>query len=376
MSRERELRVGMISWAHVHAEFRAKALSEIPGTRIVAISDDDEQRGREAADRFGVSDFTTDWRRIVERDDVDVVFVHSENARHAEQVVACAEAGKDVFCEKPIATDIADADRMVEAVERAGVDGTAAFVSRFSQEAERAKKIVDSGVLGEIVNARALIGLAGIAEIGCPPSMVEWMLDPVLGGGGAWIDEGSHAVDLLRHLVGDIDAVSALSAKRVKTSLDVEDVAVAIVSFENGALGEIATSWSLAVDIGMRNSIELYGSKGTLVVSPTSRFPSVELYTEDLPPELRGWVSPHIRPDVSEPHDYASWPPHVHHYKREVSSYVERWNRGEKPYGPTLQDGRACLEIIRAGYEAAARRHVVDLPLERPPREVVATTLS
>jgi predicted dehydrogenase len=375
MNRE-QLRVGMISWAHVHAEFRAKALSEIPAARIVAISDDDERRGREASARFGVADFTTDWRRIVERDDVDVVFVHSENALHADQVVAAAQAGKDVFCEKPIATDLADADRMVDAVDRAGVDGTAAFVSRFSQEAERAKKIVDSGVLGEIVNARALIGLAGIAEIGCPPSMVSWMLDPGLGGGGAWIDEGSHAVDLLRHLVGDIDAVSAFAARRVKTALDVEDVAVAIVSFENGALGEIATSWSLAVDIGMRNSIELYGSKGTLVVSPTSRFPSVELYTEDLPPELRGWVSPHIRPDVSEPHDYASWPPHVHHYKREVASYVERWLRAETPYGPTMHDGRACVEVIRAGYRAAALREVVDLPIERTGEGVVATAVS
>src|SRR3989441_13245779 len=88
---------------------------------------------------------------------------------------------------------------------------------------------------------------------------------------------------LLRHLVGDISAVSALSAKRVKTALEVEDGAVALVSFENGALGEIATSWSLAIDIGMRNSIELYGSKGTLVVAPTSRFPRGDLYTEDLP---------------------------------------------------------------------------------------------
>jgi predicted dehydrogenase len=372
----KELRVGMISWAHVHAEFRAKALSEIPGVRIVAISDDDEQRGRDAASRFGVPEFTSDWRRVVERDDIDVVFVHSENALHADQVEAAADAGKDVFCEKPIATTIADADRMVAAVERAGVEGTAAFVSRFSQEAERAKKIVDSGVLGEIVNARALIGLAGIAEIGCPPSMVDWMLDPILGGGGAWIDEGSHAVDLLRHFVGDVTAVCSLSARRVKVALDVEDVAVAVLSFESGALGEIATSWSLAVDIGMRNSIELYGSKGTLVVSPTSRFPRVDLYTEDLPPELRGWISPHIRPDVSEPHDYSSWPPHVHHYKREVASYAERWLRGEKPYGPTLHDGRACLEVIRAGYEAAALRRVVDLPLARAGEEVVATTLS
>src|SRR5215470_13316905 len=114
----RLLRVGMISWAHVHAEFRAKALSEIAGTRIVAIADDDETRGRAAAKRWGAS-FVGDWRDLVQRADVDVVMVHSENARHADQVVAAAEAGKHVFCEKPIATAVADAERMVAAVEKA-----------------------------------------------------------------------------------------------------------------------------------------------------------------------------------------------------------------------------------------------------------------
>lgn len=362
----------MISWAHVHAEFRAKALNELPNARIVAIADENEQRGRSAAQRFGVDDFTTDWRRIVERDDIDVVFVHSENAAHADQVVASAEAGKDVFCEKPIATTVEDAARMVDAVARTGVNGTAAFVSRFSQEAERAKRIVDSGVLGPIVNARSLIGLAGIAEIGCPPDMVEWMLDRDLGGGGAWIDEGSHGIDLLRHFVGEIETVAAFTTSRVKTDLAVEDIGVAVLAFANGALGEIATSWSLAVDLGMRNTLELYGERGTLYVSPTSRFPQVELYTEELPAELRGWVSPHIRPNVSEPHDYASWPPHVHHYKREVASYVDRWLRREQPPGPTLEDGLACLEVITAGYEAAQTATVVRLAKRRRAEEVMS----
>ncbi|MGH7903146.1 MAG: Gfo/Idh/MocA family protein [Candidatus Dormibacteraceae bacterium] len=362
MSEGPGMRVGMISWAHVHAEFRAKALSEIPGARIVAIADEDESRGRAAAGRFGVEWFSTDWRRLVELPDVDVVMVHSENSRHADQVVAAAAAGKHVFCEKPIATSARDAERMVEAVRRAGVQGTAAFVSRFSQEATRAKRILETGVLGEIVNARALIGLAGIAEIGCPPDMVAWMVEPARGGGGAWIDEGSHAVDLLSWMVGDIVEVSAFLDRRVKRDLEVEDIGVALLRFADGALGEVTTSWSLAIDLGMRNVLEVYGSKGALYMEATSRHPRVELYTEALAPELRGWVSPHIRPEASEPHDYGGWPPHVHHYKREVSSYVARYLAGERPFGPSLEDGRACLEVLLAGYRSAADGRSVHLP--------------
>jgi myo-inositol 2-dehydrogenase / D-chiro-inositol 1-dehydrogenase len=367
----RELRLGMISWAHIHAEFRAKALTELPGVRIVAIADDDEERGRAAAARFGVDAFTTDWRELLERGDIDVVMVHSENARHADQVVAAAEAGKDVFCEKPIATRLDDAERMIAAVQAAGVEATAAFVSRFSQEASRAKKIVDSGALGQIVHARALVGLAGVAEIGCPPDMVEWMVDRESGGGGAWIDEGSHAIDLLRHFVGDVTEVAAFDARLVKRDLDVEDVAVAVLRFESGALGEVATSWSLAIDVGMRNTVELYGSKGTLFLEATSRFPRVELYTEELPAELRGWVSPHLKLDAAEPHDYGSWPPHVHHYKREIASYVSRWQQRQRPYGPSFEDGRACLEVLLAGYRSAAGGTTVRLPLEAAREEVV-----
>ncbi|SNT60709.1 Predicted dehydrogenase [Asanoa hainanensis] len=348
------IRIGMVSWAHVHAEFRAKALSELPGVQITAISDDDKDRGKAAAQRHGVDTFVDDWRDLMTRDDVDIVMVHSENARHADQVVAAAEAGKHVFCEKPIATSVADATRMAAAVRQAGVDGTAAFVSRFSKEADRAKKIVDSGVLGRILLTRSFIGLAGIAEIGCPPDMTAWMSDPALGGGGAWIDEGSHGVDLLRWLVDDITEVSAFTANRHKPDLDGEDIAVALLRYENGALGEIGTVWSLAADIGMRNNLELYGTEGTLVMRATDPFPRVEVYRSGDDPLYRGWTTPHIEPDAAEPHDYGSWPPHTHHYKREVASYIHRVREGLRPFGPTLDDGLECLRVIEAGYASAA----------------------
>ena len=350
-----EIRIGMISWAHVHAEFRAKAISEIPGARIVAIADDNEERGRSAASRWNVESFTTDWRELVARDDLDLVMVHSENAVHADQVVAVAQSGKHVFCEKPIATRTEDAERMANAVRAAGVDGTAAFVSRFSKEADRAKAIVDDGVLGRVLFTRSIIGLAGIAEIGCPPDMVEWMQNPALGGGGAWIDEGSHGVDLLRWLVGDITEISAFTANRGKPALDGEDVAVAIVRYANGALGELTTAWSMNVDIKMRNALEIYGSEGTLIMRATDPFPQVDVYRGGDNELWRGWTVPNIEPATTEPHDYSGWAPHVHHYKREVASYLDHVQRGLRPFGPTLDDGVACLKVIRAGYQSAEK---------------------
>jgi predicted dehydrogenase len=353
MTTKQILRVGMLSWAHVHAEFRTKALLEIPGVRVVAIADDNRERGEDAGRRWGVTDVYQDYRKLVERKDIDVIFVHSENNKHADQVEAAAEAGKDIFCEKPMATTLEDADRMLAAVKRNNVQMVVAFVSRFAKEAERAKRIVDTGVLGEIVSARSVIGLAGIKEIGCPEDMEAWMIDPACGGGGAWIDEGSHAVDLLRWMVGDVSAVSMSMTKKIKKHLAVEDEAVGILRFANGALGEVNTSWSLAIDVGMRNAIELYGSKGTLFLESTSSAPKVSVYTENLTPELRGWVTPHITPEVAEPHDYQSWPPNTHHYKREIASFVDRYIKGALPYGPSGEDGRACLAALLAGYRSA-----------------------
>jgi predicted dehydrogenase len=352
----KELRIGMISWAHVHAEFRAKALKELPGTRIVAISDDNEARGRAATKRFGADHFIPDWRELVRREDIDLVMVHSENLRHADQVIAAAEAGKHVFCEKPIATSKVDAERMVDAVNRAGVQGTAAFVSRFSQEASRAKAIVESGILGTVIHTRSFIGLAGIREIGCPPDMADWMENEELGGGGAWIDEGSHAIDLLRWLNGDITRIAVMTANRNKPHLHIEDVGAAILTFANGSLGEVGTAWSMAVEIGMRNLLELYGSDGTLIMRATDQFPRVEVYDANAKGPLKGWSILHIEPDAKEPHDYASWPPHVHHYKREMASFVSRYLNDMKPFGPTLCDGLACIAVIEAGYRSATQR--------------------
>jgi predicted dehydrogenase len=115
----------------------------------------------------------------------------------------------------------------------------------------------------------------------------------------------------------------------------------------------------MSVDIGMRNALELYGTTGTLIMKATDPVPEVTVYRAGDDQLYRGWTTPHIEPAQTEPHDYSSWPPHVHHYKREVASYIARARADQRPYGPTLDDGVACLAVIRAGYDSAAKGGVV-----------------
>jgi predicted dehydrogenase len=184
--------------------------------------------------------------------------------------------------------------------------------------------------------------------------MTAWMEDAALNGGGAWIDEGSHAIDLMRWVAGDIARIALMTANRAKQRFRSEDAGAAIIAFASGALGEVGTLWSMAVDIGMRNHIEIYGTRGTLIMRATDPVPAVLLYDANGTPLTRGWAIPHIEADAKEPHDYGSWPPHLHHYKREVASFVHRYLNDLKPWGPTLADGLACLRVIEAGYRSAA----------------------
>jgi predicted dehydrogenase len=356
-----KIRIGMISYEHIHAEFRSRALSEMSqDVEIVAIADENEARGRKAQRKFGGS-YLSDYRELLKRADVDLVFIHSANQKHKEMVLDSIGAGRALFCEKPIATNSADALEMTIAAEKSGLPHTVGFCSRYIPEAERAKQIIDQGLLGRIISVQAVIGLAGIKEIGCPDYMVDWMEDPFLGGGGALIDEGAHAFDLLFWLIGDIEAVACAKQNADKPRLAVEDNAMTLVRFTSGALGSLSTLWSLSIDVGMRNTLQIFGTEGTLFVDLTAKAPGLALYTEKgISPGLGGWVSPHVKPAQSEPHDYLSWPTHVQHYKREVTDIIRRFRSGAA-FQTSFRDAYKVAQVTEAAYEAAETNQFVSV---------------
>ena len=181
------VKVGMISFAHMHAYSYASCLKELPNAEIVAIYNEDTSVADDLCRRFG-GKFFDDYHKLLE-EDLDAVIVCSANADHKEHVTAAAEAGKAVLCEKPIATTVEDGQEMIEACEKAGVKFGIAFPCRYIPAVRRAKEAVESGQIGRI------IGIKGTNHGSMPGG---WFTQKEKSGGGAVMDHTVHVVDLWR----------------------------------------------------------------------------------------------------------------------------------------------------------------------------------
>ncbi len=231
------IRVGIVSFAHVHAPPYAEVLASLDTADFVGISDDDASRGSEAAERYGVS-FLEDAQALFEA--VEAVIVCSENKNHARDVVAALQSGVHVLCEKPIATTIEDAQAMIRASQEARRQLRIAFPVRYLPSVRHAREIVRSGGIGRILGVNA-------TNHGQIPG--GWFLDPDLAGGGAVMDHTVHVADALRWML-DAEATSVYC--EVGTFFgagEIDDAAILTLEFEggtvaDGAFATIDPSWS------------------------------------------------------------------------------------------------------------------------------------
>jgi len=249
------LRVGVLSFAHYHANF----WSEIFAQRgvLAGVWDDDAARGREAAGRFG-----TAYRESLDDllTECTAVAVCSETARHAELIERAARRDAAVLCEKPLGTDLADCERIARNVREHEIFFMQSFPKRFDPVTQRLQQAVASGELGRITFARIRHG----HFYGLEPDFAQrWYVRRALSGGGALLDEGVHAADLLGLLFGRPESVVAQTSDAA-LGLDVEDLGIAVFRWPSGMLGEIVSSFTFAAADA---SIELYGTQGTLLVS-------------------------------------------------------------------------------------------------------------
>ena len=257
------VRVGMVSFAHVHAPAYAAVLGDLEQADFVGLTDADANRGREAAERFGVRYFE-DADSLFGA--VDAVVVCSENKNHARDTIPALRAGVHVLCEKPISTTIDDARAIIDASEASGSQFRVAFPVRYLPSIVRAKEILREGSLGRI------LAVNGTNHGQAPGG---WFLDPELAGGGAVMDHTVHLADVLRWLL-DVEV------KSVYAEVDsffgaggTDDAAILTLeleggSFANGAFATIDPSWSRGEgypawgDVTLRIS----GTSGVLDVDP------------------------------------------------------------------------------------------------------------
>ncbi|HUR21944.1 MAG TPA: Gfo/Idh/MocA family oxidoreductase [Vicinamibacterales bacterium] len=333
-----------------------------------------------ARETLGWEESATDWRDVIKRDDIDLVDVCTPGDSHAEIAIAAARAGKHVLCEKPLANSLKDAERMLDAVEKAGVAHMICHNYRRIPAVMLAKQLITEGAIGEIRHYRGTYLQDWMSD---PAAPFNWRLDRTKAGSGALGDIASHSIDLARFLVGEITEVSAdlktfvksrhqkiaevtepkvkgQSRRRAATQMidvTVDDAAMALVHFTSGAIGTIEAT-RMANGRKNYNRFEINGQLGS-VAFDLERMNELEVYFDNDLPHLRGFRT--IM--VTEPgHPYAShwWPPgHVigyeHTFVHTIADLLDAITDGVVPT-PSFADGVENQRILTAIETAAKTR--------------------
>jgi UDP-N-acetylglucosamine 3-dehydrogenase len=321
------LRVGLLSYAHVHARGLASTLGALDQVEFTGIYDDDEKRGRTAA-----SAHATRWHPALDGllHASDAIVIATNNADHRRYTEAAAKARVHVLCEKPLATTTADAKAMIDACRSAGVQLGTAFPVRSSPAVMALKAAIAAGSLGRIRAVRA-------TNPGQYPG--SWFGDKRQAGGGAAMDHTVHAADAIRWLTGDEFSRVQAELGSFIYGLDVEDCGVMTCDLAGGAFASIDCSWSRPQTFPTWGGVTLHvvGEKGTVDIDV---FRQALTHYDDTAGHTRllGWGD-----DLTA---------------RMVGGFVDAIRAG-RPVPISGEDGLRALEVVVAGYRSVETKRPV-----------------
>lgn len=315
------------------------------------------------ARKYGWKNSETDWHKLITREDVDLVDICVPNKMHKEVAIAAANAGKSVFCEKPLARNVSEAKEMLAAVQSSGVKHLVAFCNRKIPAIALAKELLDQSTLGTIFHWRATWRADWAVN---PAQPRTWRFNQNEAGSGALGDIGSHLVDLARFLVGEIDSVMGMTATFVNSRplpdnievlapVDVDDAALFLVRFKNGAIGSFEASRFCT---GEREhfSFEINGKKGSIKFD-YNHLNKLYLWKRSSDPKLEGFQE--ITMDCVD-HPYFPWNWGGGHGKTSYSdlfvnqayTLLEGLASGED-LAPDFEDGLRCQAVLEAVLRSA-----------------------
>lgn len=248
---------GLIGAGDIARKRIAPALSDLESCEFVSVSRRKSDEAESFAREFGARKWYSDWREQIADIEIDAVYIATPVYLHMEQTIAAAEAGKHVLCEKPMALNAADCDRMIAAGAANNVKLGIAYYRRFYPVLTRAKEIIASGEVGN----------ATIAQINAfeyfdpaPDNPRRWLLDKEKSGGGPMMDFGCHRIELLINLFGAVERVSSLVVNSV-FGREVEDTAIASLQFASGTNATVSVTHAAAEP---QDTLAIYGTKGSI----------------------------------------------------------------------------------------------------------------
>jgi len=312
-----------------------------PDAKILAVCDINPERARAAATEFGVEHVFSDYREMLKLDHLDAVSVCLPNYLHAAVTIKCLRAGKHVMCEKPLAMNAREGERMVRAARESGKILMLAVNRRFQGETGLLKRFIDDGELGRIYFAKA----GWLRRRGIPRG---WFSVKQMAGGGPLIDLGVHMLDLAWYLMGRPKPVRAsgvtyneIGARGADMGgwgvghgggkFDVEDLAAGLVRFEGGRAIQLEVSWASHIERD-RTFLDLYGTKGGATLEPQFRiFADRQGVHVDMSPEA----------------------PRVSSYEMEIANFIDSILGRAEPIAPA-EDGLMVQRMLDAIYRSAS----------------------
>lgn len=341
------VRVGLIGSQFI-STIHAESLRTVPQADVFAVASPTEPHACEFAERFNIPQAVTDYRKLLEMDEIEMVVIGAPNDLHCRITLDAAAAGKHVVCEKPLAMNLRQADQMIEACRAAGVKLMYAEELCFAPKYVRLKQLLDDGALGRPTLIKQTEKHDG------PHAAHFW--DVNRSGGGVTMDMGCHAIEFFRWMLGKppIQSVYAQMSTQVHADkTEGDDNSLIILQFEGGCTALAEESWTKLG--GMDDRAEVYGSAG-VAYADLLRGNSIVTYSSagyDYAVEKAGATSGWSFTVYEEIWNYG--------FPQEFTHFVD-CVQNDKPPLETGQDGRAVLEAILAAYQSAGSGGKVTLP--------------
>lgn len=342
---------GMIS------NFHARAIGDVPGAKVVACFDKVQAAADRLAGETGCKAYY-DLDAMLADPAVNVVTIGTPSGAHLEPAVAAARAGKHVIVEKPLEITLKRCDKIIEECEKAGVVCSTIFPSRFHETSQELKKAMTQGRFGQLTVGDAFVKWYRTQQY---YDSGAWRGTWELDGGGALMNQAIHSVDLLTWLMGPVVEVRALAGLLAHERITVEDVAIAAVKFESGAMGVIEAS--TAIYPGYLKRIEIHGTAGSAVMEEEDfvKWDFAKPKPQDQAIQERMASKKSGGGGAADPAAIGH-----HGHAKQFKDVVKAIKKGGKPTidGP---EGRRSVEIILAIYQSAETGKAVKLPLKSDP---------
>ena len=334
----------------VGATFCAQGLSMIADTgkaKLVAVTSRREERAKEFASKWKLDFWYTDYREMLEKAPIDAVIISSPHYLHYPMAIDSMKAGKHTLVDKPMAISVKETDGMINEAKKRGVKLGVILPSRFDPTYRRLKNAVEEGKFGQLILGEAVVEWSRTQEYyDNSPWRGRWATE----GGGALINQAIHTIDVLIWIMGSPKYLWA-QIDTVAHKIEVEDIAVATVRFENGALGVI--QGSTAIYPGLPTRLEIHGTKGTAIVEgETLKRWSVigeeEIVEKKVKEGLGSWASPELTPATN--------------HAALIKDFAEAVLEDREPF-VNGAEGKRSIEVIMAIYKSGRSGEVVKFPL-------------